>query len=364
MRVPALLLLVVTACGSHDPPHAENKPERQKRVIEPPAGKVRPLPPHAIRADGVGPYKLGATLAELLDALPSGPRIATLDIPGVVHCSILRGEDDAILIGGEPQGKASFIAVVGGEVARTESGLHVGSTKDELVHALGPPLQEMDRARDPHVIVPTGLRNGRVVLDGDRVAAIVVIAEEDTRPRLFDGCPRPDGDDKRRGICLSPGGQLFEQSSDSIILRLADSDKPLGVPIPIPGLVFAAPLRNVEGRDDLVAIARTDDASLHTWTLVAFRMEGSRLVRFLEPTPVYQLSATNARWIGADLKDLDLYLELQSRPDAIEVGGLLTSRNGDRLHDIVVIRPVPVPRHRLKPGPTETSDAGPTSDAH
>ena len=135
------------------------------------------------------------------------------------------------------------------------------------------------------------------------------------------------------------------------------------MPIPIPGLVFAAALRNTEGRDDLVAIARTDEASLHTWTLVAFRMENGRLVRVVDPTPVYQLSATNARWIGADLHDLDLYLELQSRSDAIEVGGLLTNRSGDRLHDIVVISPRSVPRHRVKPGPTEASDAGPTSDA-
>jgi len=358
-----LLLLVATACGSHDPPPAENKPERQKRVIEPPAGKVRPLPPHAIRADGVGPYKLGATLAELLDALPTGPRIATIEIPGVVHKSILRGEDDAILIGGEPQGRASFIAVVGGEVARTESGLHVGSTKEELVHALGPPLHEMDRARDRHVTVPTGLRNARVVVENERVAAIVVTADEDTRPRLLDGCPRPDGDETRHGICLAPGGQLFEESNDTIILRLADSDKPIGLPIPVPGLVFAAALRNAEGRDDLVAIGRNDEASLHTWTLYAFRMEGTHLVRAVDPTSVYQLSATNARWIGADLRDLDLYLELQSHSDAIEVGGLLTNRSGDRLHDIVVISPRSVPRHRVKPGPTEASDAGPTSDA-
>lgn len=360
----ALLLLLATACGSHDPPPAENKPERQKRVIEPPAGKVRPLPPHAIRADGVGPYKLGATLAELLDALPSGPRIATLEIPGVVHRSILRGEDDAILIGGEPQGRASFIAVVGAEVARTESGLHVGSTKDELVRALGPPLHEMDRARDRRLIVPTGLRNGRVVLDGDRVAAIVIEQEDDTRPRLLDGCPRPDDDDTRFGACLSPGGQIVEVSGEDLIVHRAESDKALGLPIHVPGLVFAAALRNPEGRDDLVAIARTDEPTLHTWTLVAYRIEGSRLVPAVDPTPVYQLSATNARWIGADLHDLDLYLELQSRSDAIEVGGLLTNRSGDRLHDIVVISPRSVPRHRVKPGPTEASDAGPTSDAH
>jgi hypothetical protein len=360
-KAVALALLAAVACGSHDPPAPENKVERQKRVIEPPAGKVRPLPPHAIRADGVGPYKLGATLAETLDQLPSGPRIATLEIPRVVHQSILRGEDDAILIGGEPQGRASFVAVVGGEVARTESGLHVGSTKDELVRALGAPLREPDRALDPRVIVPSGMRDSRIVLDGDRVAAIVVSAPESARDRMPDGCVRPDVDSKRFGICLSPAGETVAIEGDDLVVRLAESDKLLGT-YHVPGLVFAGALRNPEGRDDLVAIARTDELQLRTWTLVAYRLERARLVLAVDPQPVYQLSAANARWIGADLRDIDMYLELRSRPDVIEVGGLLTTKSGDRFRDIAVISPVPVQRHRVKPGPTEAVDAG-TSDA-
>src|SRR5439155_5632276 len=142
----------------------------------------RPLPPHAIRADGVGPYRLGAPLADLVDLLPSGPRIATIEIPGVVHRSILHAEDDTIVIGGEPAvGKASFVAVIGSEVARTESGVHVGSTRAELVHALGAPAEDPERARDPRLIVPTGMRNARVVLEGDRVAALVIAADEGAR---------------------------------------------------------------------------------------------------------------------------------------------------------------------------------------
>jgi hypothetical protein len=361
VRILAALLLAAVACRSHEAPVAESKVERQKRVIEPPAGKVRPLPPHAIRADGIGPYKLGASLADVLDQLPSGPRIATFDIPGVVHRSILRGEDDAILIGGEPQGRASFVAVVGGEVARTESGLHVGSTRDELVRALGAPLEEPDRAHDPRVVIPSGMRDARVVLDNDRVAAIVVMAAPPARDRLLDGCSRPDGDDKRFGICLSPAGELVSRDGDELTIRFAETDKVLGKPFKIPGLVWARPVRNAEGRDDLVAIALTDDAQVRTWTLVAFRLEGQTLVR-ADPSPVYVLTSSNARWIGTELKDLDLYLEVQSRPDAYEVGGLLTTRTGDRLRDIVVISPVPVPRHRVKPGPTEGQDAG-ASDA-
>jgi hypothetical protein len=360
-RLVALALLAAVACGSHDPPPVENKPERTKRVIEPPAGKVRPLPPHAIRADGVGPYKLGATLADLLDQLPSGPRIATLDIPGVVHRSILRGEDDAILIGGEPQGRATYVAVVGGEVARTESGLHVGSTRDELVRALGAPFEEPDRARDPRVVVPSGMRNARVILDGDQVKAIVVTAAE-PRDRMLDGCTRPAGGDNKVGICLSQTGETVTREGDDLIVHLAESDRPVGFPLRIPGLLWFAPLRNSEGRDDLVAVARSDDGQTRTWSVVAYRFEGKMMVRIVDPTPVYQLSAANARWIGADLRDIELYLELQSHPDAIEVGGLLTTKPGDRFHDIAVISPVPVHPRRVKAGPTEAQDAG-TSDS-
>ena len=362
MKVVAALLLAAVACGSHDPPPTESKAERQKRVIEPPAGKVRPLPPHAIRADGIGPYKLGESLADVLDQLPSGPRMATLDIPNVVHRSILRGEDDAILIGGEPQGRATFVAVVGGEVARTESGLHVGSTRDELVRALGAPFEEPDRAHDWRVVVPSTMHDARVVVQDDRVIAIVVMAPQPPRDRVLDGCARPEtSDSKKFGICLSPAGETVAVDGEMLTIRGAETDKLLGT-THIPGLVWAAPLRNAEGRDDLVAIARSDDAQLRTWALLAYRFDHGRLLPVIEATPVYQLTSSNARWIGVELKDLDLYLEVQSRPDAIEVGGLLTTRTGDRLRDIVVISPFTATRRRTKPGPTETQDAG-TSDA-
>ncbi|MBS1121260.1 MAG: hypothetical protein H6Q90_3488 [Deltaproteobacteria bacterium] len=127
-------------------------------MIEPPTGTVRPLPPHAIRNDGVGPYLLRKQIAALLDQLPSGPRIARFEIPGLLHHSLIRAEDDTVLIGGEPTSSSSstttFIAVIGKEVARTDSGVHVGSTKAELVQALGPLVDDSDRARDPRLARP------------------------------------------------------------------------------------------------------------------------------------------------------------------------------------------------------------------
>ena len=55
-----------------------------RRVIEPPHGYVRALPPHAITAEGVGPFKLSMAMSEIAASLPPGSRMSLLQIPGVV----------------------------------------------------------------------------------------------------------------------------------------------------------------------------------------------------------------------------------------------------------------------------------------
>jgi hypothetical protein len=140
----------------------------------------------------------------------------------------------------------------------------------------------------------------------------------------------------------------------------------LATPPKFPGLVFATPLRGADGRDELVVITRTDEPTLRTWWITAFHFEGTRLVRTVDATQLYQLSNANARWIGADLHDVDLYLELTSRPDGIDVGGLLTTPGATKpaggapakIRDVVVISPASVNRRRGKPTAGEASDAG------
>ena len=328
-----VLLVVLAACSEGKKTEPKREPERQRRVIEPPTRGVRALPPHAIRADGVGPYKLGATVTQLLDQLPSGPRIAQFSLPGVIQRDILRAEEDAILIGTEPQGKATFVSVVRADIARTEAGVHVGSTREQLEESLGASIDDPQRALDKRVVIPSKLENARFVFDGDRIVAIVIAAEPE-RSKEPAGPPRDP------------------EETDKLIAT-----------IKLPGLVFAAPLRNPsDGRDDIVTITRTDEAQSRTWTLAAYRMHEGKLAKSIEPQVVYELTAANARWIGADIRDLDLYLELSSRADSIEVGGLLTTRVGEKIRDIVVIQPYSVGRKRAKPVPHETSDAG-TSDA-
>jgi len=188
----------------------------------------------------------------------------------------------------------------------------------------------------------------------------VLVADPGTPSAVASACARPAAIEKAFGACLDKG-ELIEVDGDDVGVRVAEGDKSIAT-VRISGLVFAAALENlVDGRDELVAISRTDDAQVRSWTLHVYRLvEGGRLVKAIEPVTLYQLSSSNARWIGSDLRDLDLYLELVSRPDVIEVGGLLTTRTGvqgnRKIRDVVAISPVPVPRRRGKAG--EAVDAG------
>jgi hypothetical protein len=350
------------SCGNRhrEPKEAPRDAQRARRVIEPSTERVGPLPPYAIRADTVGPYKLGEKLSDLLEQLASGPQIVLFEIPGVVHRSVIRAEDDAILVGGEQASTASFVGVVGADVARTESGIHVGSTRDELVAALGPPIDDPERARDPRLLVPSGLPSLRVVLDAGKVAAIVVTAPV-APGRPGNECPRPAPTERGIGACLTPAGEQVEVEGDEIVIRSSDGERTIVTPPKFPGLVFATPLRSAaEGRDELAVITRTDEPATRSWSIAAYRLDGTRLIRTVDATPIYQLSTANARWIGADLRDVDLYLELTSRPDGIEVGGLLTTRSSARgkpIRDVVVISPASVTRHRGKTASAEPGDA-------
>jgi hypothetical protein len=372
---PAAALAIVAAlgasggaaCGNRDRERREppRDARRAPRVIEPSTERVGPLPPYAIRAEGVGPYKLGEKLSVLLEQLPSGPQIALFEIPGVVHRSVIRAEDDTVLVGGEQASTASFIAIVGPDVARAEGNIHVGSTRDELIAALGPPVEDPERAHDPHLIAPSALPSLRVVIGGDRVAAIVVTGVAAPSRQGYD-CPRPAATERAVGACLTGAGELIETSpsgsGDEVVIRSADGERTLATPPKFPGLVFAAPLRNAaEARDELVVVTRIDEPATRSWWIAAYRLEGTRLLRTVDAAQVYQLSSANARWIGSDLHDVELYLELTSRVDGIDVGGLLATHSasrGKRIADVVVISPAQVARHRGKTAAAEASDAG------
>ncbi|MEO6777520.1 MAG: hypothetical protein ABI467_31630 [Kofleriaceae bacterium] len=361
------LALALCSCSDRDHAHArasEVAPDRTPRVLDPPPQHVRALPPHAIRSDGVGPYRLGLTLEQLGTQVPPGGRNAQIDIPNVVHLSVLHAEDDTIQIGGEPLGRASFVAVIGPKVARTESGIQVGSTRAELVQALGAPEVVLTRARDPRIVVPSNLRELRAVLDHDHVIGLVVTASDP--PGKAEGCvrpaPGPATEGTKFGACLTGAAGVVTVDGDEIVARMAETDKLIDR-VRLANLQFAAAVRAPDGKDEIVAITRLDDSQARTWWLVGYRLEAGKLVQVANG-PVYQLTATNARWIGSTLADLDLILEVSNRGDTFEVGGLLTHRTNGRLRDLLVLSPVQVPRHRAKSATLErehdAQDAGVT----
>lgn len=357
----ALALVACSDRGRSDQASKEAEAPRQRRVIEPPVGVVRALPPHPIRATSVGPYKLGEKLSELLEQLPSGPRMVLFEVPGLLHRSLIRAEDDAVLIGGEPQGTANFVAVVGSEVARTESNIHVGSTRAELVAALGPLVEEVDRAHDPRLVIPRGMKNARIILDDDRISAFAILAEPavPAAPPLKVECPRPAPVDQAFGTCLTGTGELVTLADNEISIRLPDAERAMPA-FKVPNARFAAPLRTDDGRDELVVVTRTDDAQLRSWSLVAFRFENGKITRSVDPTPLYAVSSATARWIGAEVKEVDLYLELTNRDDTVEVGGLLTTRpDTGPTRDVVVISPVSAARRRGKAAVPDAGTADP-----
>jgi hypothetical protein len=241
--------------------------------------------------------------------------------------------------------------VLGPEVARADGSVHVGSTVEELVRGLGPLVEDADHARDPRLVVPSALHDARIVLDRDRIAAIVIASDRSPvklGPQPEPTCKRPESTAKRIGACLSSAGEIVEIDDDELVIRPPDAERTLHT-LRAPGLVFAAPLRNpADGRDELIVVARVDEPHRRTWTLAAYRLEGGRLVRALDDE-LYDLSSAQSRWIGADqLRDVDLYLELASRPDSIEVGGLLTTRAGERIRDVAPLTPKTIARRHHK----------------
>lgn len=345
-----LWIALVGACGSdsHTP---QPEPLPQRRVIEAPTNTMTMLAPYPITAEGVGPYKLRKPVAPLLDRAQSGPLNLRFEVPNVLHSGLARTEEGGLLIGSElPAGSGTtvtFLAVIGSKVGTLASGLRVGSTKDAVIKSGLAPV-DVERASDPRLVVPAGATNARIVIDDRKVAAIVLAGESRDVTRDTD-CVRPPNTETSFGMCMITG-ELVERDGDDLIVRTADQEKVLARTM-VPGMVFAAPLRNAaEGRDELIVIWRSGTDEARTWNIVGFRYETGQLRRTaVDPMALYQLSTTHTRWIGAELKDLDLYLELKSQGETIEVGGLLTTTRNGQIHDVVMISPVSVPRKHHKP---------------
>lgn len=417
--------LSVGACRERaEPPPTTREKMPPRRVIDPP-GTVRPLPPYAISNTAVGPYQLGAPLSNVLYELPSGPRMALLDVPGLIKQNVIRAEDDGVLVSGAVLGDATVIAVVSKDVARTDSGIAVGSLRADVIRELGV-ASDPTVARDPRMLVPQRMPSARLVMQDDRVEAFLLktgpallgaqlatgepgltVAESgagdgagtgafgahpespagpgeakepggkpdargkppklpkptgkgdpklarDAKAAASVRCPPPKAAETESGpwfpACLSAAGELVRVRDEEVSVRSADGKERVIAQLRVRGLVFAAPLRggeHAEDRDELVVITRTarPDEDERTWTVALYHLEAGRLVRVVEQV-VYRLSAEGARWIGVSLDEVELYLELTSREDAVAVGGFLLTKVSGQIRDVVSLRESDVSRRR------------------
>lgn len=356
------------ACRDNTPASEPVITSSRPRRTPPPTGVVRALPPHAIRSDGVGPYRLGESLATQLDELPSGPRLTLLDIPGVVHFNVIRAEQGSVLVGGDPLGATSFVAVVGADVARTEAGLAVGATRLQIEKQLRFGSPERHAARDPRLLVPADGPLMRLIFDGSNVLRGLVVQHATSEPVATD--PNPNAS-KNPGpaLCLahavaagsaseadcSATSDIVKINGEDVLIRPADATRP-PIAAKIRGLLWTAVIE-IEGRDTLLVLSRQDAPGKKAWSLVALRIEQGKFVRLADQT-LYSVTSENARWIGAELANIDVVLELTAQNDDLLVGGFMIATTGARIRDLVPLLPVTV-RARVVP----RSDPRPNLDA-
>jgi hypothetical protein len=135
-----MIILLIAGCGNKA---AEIQPDASpppQRPINPPSDKIHVYPPHAIRSDGVGPYRLDAPLEDVMQL--ADPGLEFLELPGGARWRVVRAEDGKLIIGADGRNRVAFIGVLAGAVARTPKGNQVGSSFAQLAAELGPPVRE------------------------------------------------------------------------------------------------------------------------------------------------------------------------------------------------------------------------------
>lgn len=364
----AAVLVLAMLAGCEDTPRAsapDDAEARRPRVFAPPPGQVRPVPPHAIRARGVGPYVLGEPLKDVLSSLPYGPRVELLKLRGIVDYSLVRAEGGRVIVGVARPDGVSFVAVLDPEVARTESGLGVGSTDQELAEALGAPAGGPKLARDPRMRVFAKLPNVTFVMADGKVAAVVVAARAEdgaasgagtgkTAPApatpatpAQSGCPETVSAATAReaaGVTLATAPVSMRCTDGKVVAAVVEGHEVIAVGGPvagklkrsaksaIPGLVFAALVDVAPGfPPEVAAVSSERRGNSRDTRVTLLKPTAGTLSVTTERTP-YRLSET--AWMAARLEDTDLMIEVAAEGDQIEVGGLYLHWQGGQVKTV------------------------------
>src|SRR5262249_30225887 len=181
-----------------------------RRAADGPAPQVHSYPPHAIRSDGVGPYLVDAPMAQIVRELPEGPHLELLQVGRYANWRVVRAEGGDVLIGADARNEVAFISVLSAEVARTTSGVGVGTRLAELEKALGPPVERPYELRDRRILEFASLPRVRFVTDAgpqappEKVKVVAVVVGRDEQ--------KPAGG----GSSCRAGGPLAQARADVI----------------------------------------------------------------------------------------------------------------------------------------------------
>lgn len=377
---------------------AEEDASFGRRVFKAPTGEVRALPPHNIHRTGVGPYELGATFQKTLALLPSGPRVELFKVEGLFDYRLMRADNDALVLGVGRQNRLEFISVLDPDIARTESGVGVGAGLAELVGALGAVRASKDGGRDPRIVTFSSLPDTRFIVEKKRVVAAVVMpsSAEETPPagtlesptasvelpsadsgacRASDLLLRQDellAAAKIRsknatvlvGCLLSDAGEAVIRKGDALYVVVLDA---AGVPklwseLDVAGLSFAAIISTGPGRPELYTVAQRQDLQRRQVEVSRYKLTSGRMISTWSRT-AFELEATSASWIGANIQAADFLVELTGSDGGLIVQGLYVQRDAGALRMVVPVDPVELPvvgsvRKEEPASPEPIPDAG------
>lgn len=326
MRNAGILLLAVAwACREEQP--AATHEEAARRIPSPRPNPVRALPPFAVRATGVGPYKLGEALPDLLQEPPYG--VTVFDAPGLVRLNVIHAEQGGVVAGGSPLAPASFVAVVRPGMAQIERGADIGTTAERLHEIMGRPVAGLaDRrgvvfARAPQITFLVGTHVEALLVSDERPpndrCAINPVVRDMSLPQLpHRGCGN-------KGVMVA-----WSEHGAALVSDRAAEHGPI---TPLAGLIAVGP-----GVATEVGALRVEGTpSSRTWYYVSFRREGNRLVRTGEQV-LYELTTERVAVLAATLADVDLVVRVS---DGV-AGGLLVVRRTGVLSEVLplVRRPV------------------------
>jgi hypothetical protein len=359
-----------------------------RKAAAPP--RVHAYPPHAIRADGVGPYLLGEQMRQVLRDLPEGPHLELLQVGKVAEWRLARAEGGALVVGADASNEVTFVSVLAPEVAKTSSGVGVGATGAQLIAALGS-VRERPGIRDRRIFEMASLPGVHFLTDAPidapadvaRVVGVSVVrgdarepAEAEASPCAAPAVPRADVLAAARARAATPGataepmvrwGCVTNAAPEAVVIAGGELIIVGGEPgklrrlgaLAVGPVDFAGTI-DVDGdrRDEIVFGAQHRGESEHSVELHVLRWEGGRLVELLAERP-YVIGEAVAAAAGVKPAEVDLAIEVRASRGTLVVGGFFLARRGDKLHELAPLLPVTLRLESRRPG--AAADAG--SDA-